>query len=92
MFRITQKFGPMFKIMVEMMYELVKFLIIWVMILLTFACVSTLVFGNLDNFTDIQSAFVYYFFSSLGSFDVGAYDNRENQVCKTNQEQNIDDP
>lgn len=45
MFRITNAFGPMFKIMYKMVVDLIKFLIIWTIVLLAFSCVSLLVFG-----------------------------------------------
>ena len=44
-FRVTMTFGPMFKIMYKMVVDLIKFLVIWIMILLAFSCVSLLVFG-----------------------------------------------
>ena len=44
-FRVTKSFGPMFKIMYKMVIDLSKFLVIWIMVLLGFSCVSILVFG-----------------------------------------------
>ena len=61
LFRITQSFGPMFKIIHKMFYELGKFLVIWCMVLLTFSCISTLIFGNLKTFDNLNSTFLYYF-------------------------------
>ena len=46
MFRLSQAFGPMFKIIEKMLYDLGKFLAIWTMILMAFTCVSTLLFGS----------------------------------------------
>jgi len=61
LFRITQSFGPMFKIIVKMFYDLGKFLIVWCMVLLAFSCISTLIFGNLKTFDNLNSTFLYYF-------------------------------
>lgn len=44
-FRVSQTFGPMFKIMQEMIIDLGKFLAIWLIIQLMFACVAILAFG-----------------------------------------------
>lgn len=70
-FRVTMSFGPMFKIMYQMVIELVKFIIIWVMVLLTFSCCSLLVFGQAKSevFSNFQNTIIYYFESSLGNFD-----------------------
>ena len=72
-FRITASFGPMFKIIYKMFYDLGKFLVVWIMILLTFSCVSTLIFGKFKTFDNLQSTFLFYFQSSLGNWDVNAY-------------------
>ena len=60
-FRITMQFGPMFKIISKMVFDLGKFLIVWIMILLAFSCVSTLVFGSFKTFDNLQSTFLFYF-------------------------------
>jgi hypothetical protein len=52
-FRITQTFGPMFKIIYKMLIELFKFLIIWFIIIFIFTCVSILFFNQLDAFSNI---------------------------------------
>jgi hypothetical protein len=44
-FRVSQTFGPMFRIIQEMIVELSKFVTIWVVILMMFACVGMLAFG-----------------------------------------------
>jgi hypothetical protein len=44
-FRITAEFGPMFKILSKMIEEISKFLVVWVMILFAFSCVSVIIFG-----------------------------------------------
>ena len=61
--------------MTKMIYDLAKFLVIWVMTLLAFSCVSTLIFGDRPTFDNLQPTIIYYFESSLGNWDVSAYDS-----------------
>jgi hypothetical protein len=67
----------MFKIMTKMFFDLGKFLVIWGMILLTFACVSTLIFGSLESFQDLPMTILFYFEASIGNWDTSAYDKTD---------------
>lgn len=67
------QFGPMFKIMYKMAVDLIKFLVVWVMVLLLFSCVSLLIFGQADGFKDFFQVVVFYFQASLGEFEKEAY-------------------
>ena len=49
-FRASLTFGPMFKILQQMLTDLSKFLAIWAIILVMFTCVGMLAFGQLDDF------------------------------------------
>ena len=44
MFRVTLQFGPMFKIIFQMVHDLIKFLISWTVVQVSFSCVSILLF------------------------------------------------
>lgn len=48
--RNTKAFGPLFKMMEHMIFDLGKFMIIWLLIIVMFSCVGTLMFGELDAF------------------------------------------
>ena len=48
--KVSKIFGPLFKMMEEMTYDLIKFMIIWVLVIVTFACTATLFFGSLARF------------------------------------------
>lgn len=48
-FRVTQAFGPMFKIIYQMVLDLVNFLVIWQMVIFAFSCVSMLTFGECEK-------------------------------------------
>ena len=44
-FRVSQSFGPMFKILYQMTLDLVKFICIWCIVLVMFSCIGILAFG-----------------------------------------------
>lgn len=50
MFRMTKSFGPMFKIIENMLKDLMQFMIIMGLILLMFSCISIVAFGDDSNF------------------------------------------
>jgi len=75
--RITQTYGPMIKMLEMMIGDLVQFVILWVIILLTFTCVGQLLFNQLPKFVDFTSVFFMYFDSSLGNWDATAYTGKD---------------
>lgn len=56
-FRVSQTFGPMFRILYSMVQDLIKFIIIWFVIIIMFSCVGILAFGELETFSDLNKAF-----------------------------------
>lgn len=48
MLQLTKTFGPMLKIIVAMLKDLGTFSILWVLQLFIFACMGSLLFGELD--------------------------------------------
>jgi hypothetical protein len=49
-FKGLKQFGPMFKIITCMIFDLLKFLSVWLIIQLMFSCMSMLIFGQLSAF------------------------------------------
>lgn len=74
MFRLTHSFGPMFKILYQMTKDLVKFLVIWIVIMITFSCVAILAFAQVPTFRSLETSFIYFLISSLGAFDLTVFD------------------
>lgn len=58
-----------------MLIDLGKFLTIWVIVLIMFSCVGILAFGQLENFQDLETVFIYFFESSLGQWDMQVFEN-----------------
>ena len=72
-FRASLTFGPMFKILQQMLTDLIKFLAIWTMILVMFVCVAMLAFGQQDAFKVMEQIFFYYIEAALGEWELSAY-------------------
>lgn len=53
--RLTRTFGPMFKMLLNMSIDILPFLGIWALILLMFASVGLLIFGQLEAFTSFYT-------------------------------------
>jgi len=73
-FRVSQTFGPLFKMMQEMVIDLLKFMSIWMLIITMFTCVGALTFGELKTFHGLYDVSLIYFESALGSWDFTVYD------------------
>jgi hypothetical protein len=73
-FEFTPTFGPLYKMLMRMLKELVRFLCIWVIQLTSFAAVAVLAFGSLPTFADFNSSIIYFIEASLGEFDITAFE------------------
>jgi hypothetical protein len=73
--RLTRTFGPMIKIIMAMVVEMITFICIWSLQLLFFACVGTLLFGELDAYKNFVDAFIMLLETSLGQWDLTIYDH-----------------
>jgi len=71
--RVTKQFGPMFKTLQNMTIDLIQFMIIWLVVLIMFTCVSILIFGQLDSFQNFIDILVMYFEASLGNWNMNVY-------------------
>jgi hypothetical protein len=71
--RNTKTFGPLFKMMEHMIADLSKFMIIWLIIIIMFACVGILMFGELKAFESIYPTLIMLFEASLGSWSMDIY-------------------
>ena len=74
MLRLTETFGPLLVMIYRMALLVVVFLFIYLLGLLTFACVATLTLTSNPNFANLFEAMRTYLMASLGSFDLNQYD------------------
>ena len=73
-FRVSKTFGPLFKMIQQMTLDLVKFAVIWSIILIMFTCVAVLSFGELTQFHSVFDVGVIFIESALGGWDLKVYD------------------
>ena len=66
--KMTKTFGPMFKVIVKMTIDLAEFMVLWIFVMMSFTCVSCLVFNG-TKYMSFFEALIFYFESSLGSWD-----------------------
>ena len=64
----------MFKILYVMVQDLVKFITIWIVILVMFSCVGILAFGELEQFSNMNKAIQYLISAGLGEFDYEVFE------------------
>ena len=58
---LTNTFGPLITITINMMRDLGIFFILFLIELIAFSCVGILSFGNLDDYRDVQVTLVMFF-------------------------------
>ena len=73
MLSLTEVFGPLIVILTKMMQDLVIFFGLFVIQLITFAAVGVLIFGDIAQYDDIQTAALMFFGYACGNFDFTIY-------------------
>jgi hypothetical protein len=56
-----KEFGPMFKMIGAMTDDLLKFMVLWSLVIIMFASVSLLLFGHFKTYETLTSALIYWF-------------------------------
>ena len=69
--RVTSIFGPMFKMLLQMSFDLGQFMVFWLLVIISFSCVANLAFeGMTDDYSSFDQIILKFFEASLGSWDV----------------------
>ena len=71
--QMTERFGPMFKVIMSMMTDLVGFYALWSIILMALTSVACLIFIDLPYYENFWAALYMHFEFALGNFDSGIY-------------------
>ena len=72
--RLTEVFGPLLVMIWNMILIITKFLVLYVMALISIAAIATLTLSADENYKDIFNSTRTYFETSLGNFDLRQYD------------------
>ena len=71
---LTETLGPIISTIFYMIRDIAAFLTIWVLIVGMFACASLLAFQDIENFSTVPNAFIYYFECAFGGWDLSVFD------------------
>ena len=69
MLRLTKFLGPLLKMISLMLWEILTFMVLYVIILIIYSSIGTLLFYSDDQYQDFWTAFITLFSSTLGNFD-----------------------
>ena len=75
--RLSEMFGPIIVMIYNMAKLVASFMVIYLMGLLTFACVAVMTMHEDPNFSDLYESIRTYMMASLGNFDLYQYDEIE---------------
>ena len=75
----------MYKILYQMVFDLLKFLFIWAIVIVMFSCLTVLGFANIETFRTFPETVVYFIQAALGNYDLETFviapkDDTEEQV------------
>jgi hypothetical protein len=74
MFQSTRTFGPIIKIIQVMTLRLLKFVVIWWLVILCFVCVGLLLFPHTTKFNSPTNAIYYMLCASIGNWDASIFE------------------
>jgi len=72
--RLSEMFGPIIVMIYNMAKLVASFMLLYLMGLLTFACIAVLTLHEDSNFSDLYESIRTYMMASLGNFDLYQYD------------------
>ena len=72
--RLSEMFGPIIVMIYNMAKLVASFMVLYLMGLLTFACIAVLTLHEDSNFSDLYESIRTYMMASLGNFDLYQYD------------------
>ncbi len=59
--KLTKTFGPLIKIIIQMVKDMFRLLLLWVILLMFFACIATMLFSQVQEYSNMYSAFEVLF-------------------------------
>lgn len=69
----TSTFGPLIKMVLVMIKEVLSFMVLWSVILVFFLCIGMLIFIDIPEFKTVLDALVYLGKAALGNFDTTTF-------------------
>ena len=75
MLQLTRTFGPMLRILLNMAGDVLKFLTIWAVFIIMITSVASLLFGELEAYSQFTEVIFLTFGTGIGSYDMSVFDN-----------------
>lgn len=75
MLQLTKSFGPMLRIILNMFGDVLKFLFIWSVVIICLASIASLLFGELESYSDFSEVILNVFGTSQGNYDMDVFDS-----------------
>ena len=75
MLQLTKTFGPILRIIMVMFGDVLKFLFIWSLIILTIASIAALLFGELAEYADFIDVLMIIFDTGMGNYDFATFED-----------------
>lgn len=75
MLQLTRKFGPMLRILINMVSDVLKFLLIWTLFIIMITSVASLLFGELADFKKFASVGFLMFGTGMGNYNLALYND-----------------
>ena len=82
LFKVNSFVGPMLNIIQNMLYDVLKFIFIYLLILVIFAAAGRLMFNQIDQFNSDKDTFTYLISASFGEFEFDKFDSKAMTVSK----------
>lgn len=76
MFRLTRFLGPLLKMIYNMLWDILIFMVLFTIVLIIYASVGTFLFYTVSSYKDFYTAIVSLFGSTLGGFTINELDNQ----------------
>ena len=73
MMQLTSTFGPLLRIIAQMIGEVTKFLGIWSIILAILSSVGSILFGRMTSYEGFVKTFFHIFATGLGNYDLDEF-------------------
>ena len=75
MLQLTKSFGPIIRIIIVMIGEVLKFLFIWSIVLVAISSIASLLFGELPEFEVFTDVLFACFGMSMGNYEYGIFED-----------------
>ena len=83
MYENTKTFVPTIKIIQVMAQNMLKFLVVWSLVIIAFACTGLLMFAHNTSFKSITDTFYFLICAALGNWDAAVFERSNWDVLVT---------